>query len=101
MPQKFTEKVGFHMCEVNFRAVIAGVLLFTMITGLRPVQAQTKRYPVIVTPGTPSIWSMEQAHYLLNRLRANNDSIRTKAPTEHDLDPNGVSALRLEALQTT
>jgi hypothetical protein len=44
---------------------------------------------------------MEQAHYLLNRLRANNDSIRTKAPSPEDLDPNSVNALRMQAVQTT
>src|SRR6266852_221891 len=59
------------------------------------------KYPVIVRPGIPSIWSMEQAHYLLNRLRANNDSIQTKVPTPDDLDPNAVGGLRLEAVQST
>lgn len=44
---------------------------------------------------------MEQAHYLLNRLRANNDGIQTKAPTQDDLNPNAVNAVRLQALQTT
>ncbi len=64
----------------------------------RPVP---QKYPVVVTPGTPSIWSMEQAHYLLNRLRATNDGIQTKTPSADDLDPNAMNGLSLEALQTT
>ncbi|HYL74809.1 MAG TPA: hypothetical protein VEU96_11430 [Bryobacteraceae bacterium] len=69
-------------------------------TGHDPAKPDPK-YPVIVRPGIPSIWSMEQAHYLLNRLRANNDSIQTKVPTPDDLDPNAVGGLRLEAVQST
>ena len=46
------------------------------------------------------IWSMEQAHYLLNRLRANNDGMRTRQLTAEELDPNATNGLRLESLQT-
>lgn len=44
---------------------------------------------------------MEQAHYLLNRIRAGNDAIRTKTPGDGDLDPNAINGLRLDASQTT
>ena len=64
-----------------------------------PPSTAQPRYPVVVTPGTPSIWSMEQAHYLLGRLRADNDGLRTKRPSIDDLDPNQINALRLEAIQ--
>ena len=62
---------------------------------------EQSRYKVTVTPGTPSIWSMEQAHYLLNRLRANNDAITTKVPSAEDLDANAVNGIRLNAKQTS
>ncbi len=82
------------------------VVLIVSLLPHPPAAAQDRddrqpRYPVIVTPGTPSIWSMEQAHYLLNRLRANNDTIQTKAPSPDDLDPNAIGGIRLDALQTT
>jgi len=44
---------------------------------------------------------MEQAHYLLNRLRATNDGIHTKTPDQDELNPNAVNGISLEALQTT
>jgi hypothetical protein len=55
---------------------------------------------VSVVPGTPNVWSMEQAHYLLNRLRANKDGLQTKKPSEEELNPNAINGLRLDALQS-
>src|ERR1700689_4411382 len=76
--------------------------LFLLGSGLLPAQEgrEPKNYPVIVMPGTPSIWSMEQAHYLLNRLRANNDALKTGTPGPDALDPNATNGIRLDALQT-
>ena len=84
-----------------------GILIAVSLLAGGPLNAEDpsrpvpQKYPVVVTPGTPSIWSIEQAHYLLNRLRATNDGIQTKTPSADDLDPNAVNGIRLEALQTT
>jgi hypothetical protein len=61
------------------------------------VQAQDK---VVVTVGQPNVWSLEQAHYLLARIRERNLGISNPALTEADLDPNAINGTHLEALRT-
>ncbi|MDQ2900342.1 MAG: hypothetical protein M3Y07_11160, partial [Acidobacteriota bacterium] len=69
------------------------------LLSIHPATGQND-HKIVVTPGTPSVWSLEQAHYLLNRVRANNDGVRTKTPGDGDLDPNAIHGLRLDALQS-
>ena len=76
------------------------LLALSLIFPQTEVLVAQERYPVVVMPGTPSIWSMEQAHYLLGRLRLNNDALRTKSPNGDDLDPNLTNGLRLDALRS-
>jgi len=52
---------------------------------------------VLVTVGQPSIWSLEQAHYLLARIRERNLGLRNKSLDESDLDPNSINATRIDA----
>ena len=54
--------------------------------------------PVIVTVGQPNIWSLEQAHYLLARMRRQSLDLESKTPGEQELDPNSVNISRLESL---
>lgn len=53
--------------------------------------------PVCVEMGVPSIWSLQQAHYLLERNRALNRSLRAKPLGE--LDPNAANSARAEILK--
>lgn len=56
--------------------------------------------PVIISFGQPNIWSLEQAHYLLARLRAQGMGLQSKAFGAEDLDPNAVNGTRLQLLKT-
>jgi hypothetical protein len=71
-----------------------------MVTGSVPtVQAQNGK-PIIISFGQPNIWSLEQAHYLLARLRARSLDLQSKDLAAGDLDPNEVTGARLESLKT-
>jgi len=80
--------------------LIRSFLIFSLSWPQGRLLTAQQTYPVVVTPGTPSIWSMEQAHYLLGRLRANNDRLLTEPPSPQDLNPNATHGLRLDALRT-
>jgi hypothetical protein len=54
--------------------------------------------PVCVEMGTPSVWSLQQAHYLLERNRMLNRTLRAKPLGE--LDANGVNSERMDIRQT-
>src|SRR5882724_6834502 len=53
---------------------------------------------VIVTLGKPNIWTMEQAHYLLEKNRAHDLGIA--ATDVGPLDANEIVGYRLEALKS-
>lgn len=55
---------------------------------------QNCRGPVCVEMGAPSLWTLDQAHYLLERNRFVNRTLRVKALGE--LDPNGINRSRLD-----
>jgi hypothetical protein len=59
------------------------------------------RRPIIITAGKPNVWSLEQAHYLLARMRSESLSLQSKTPTDDDLNPNAVSGSRLNSLKTS
>jgi hypothetical protein len=50
--------------------------------------------------GEPNVWSLEQAHYLLARLRAADEGLQNAPPTPADLDPNQIQATRLQLMQS-
>jgi hypothetical protein len=56
--------------------------------------------PIRVEVGEPSVWSLEQAHYLLNRMHDVSDSLKAKFPEPDSLDPNAVNGSRIEILRT-
>ncbi|MBC7933254.1 MAG: hypothetical protein H7Z38_22040, partial [Rubrivivax sp.] len=63
-----------------------------------PTAAQErKRKPVIVSFGQPSIWSLEQAHYLLARMHQENLELRASSLAA--LDPNETHATRIQILK--
>lgn len=73
--------------------VTAGILLM-----LAMGNAGTKDKAVRISLGEPSIWSLEQAHYLLESARRRNFSLRGVAPDK--LDPNSINGARFDFLQT-
>jgi hypothetical protein len=56
-----------------------------------------RRKPVVVSFGEPNIWSLEQAHYLLARMREENLDLR--AASLAALDPNETNATRINILK--
>ena len=73
------------------------LVVILLLSGLRfPVYAQR---PIIITIGQPNIWSLEQAHYLLSRMRAENLQLSNRRPTQDDLDPNAANGIRIQTLK--
>lgn len=62
-----------------------------------PTEAQDKGQPVNISFGQPNIWSLEQAHYLLARLRRQSLDLKSTALT--DLNPNEAEGTRLRSLR--
>ena len=58
------------------------------------------RRPIIISFGQPNIWSLEQAHYLLARMRDQSLDLKTRMPDTSDLDPNESNGTRLRSLRT-
>lgn len=65
-----------------------------LLVGVGLGWAQNCRGPVCVEMGAPSLWTLDQAHYLLERNRFVNRTLRVKALGE--LDPNGINRSRLD-----
>ena len=78
--------------------LISSLLIFSLLlTGFaRPAYSQSR--PIVITFGQPNIWSLEQAHYLLNRMHRENLDLQT-APLG-TLDPNATNASRIDILKT-
>jgi hypothetical protein len=66
---------------------------------LAQASQQPQRQPVIISFGQPNIWSLEQAHYLLARMRSQGLGLQSKPFAAGDLDPNDVNGIRLEMLK--
>lgn len=82
------------------RAVALLMTLALTWTPAAPLAAGSGGKPVTVTLGEPSVWSLEQAHYLLERMHAVNHSLNSKVPDTDTLDPNAVNGSRIEVLRT-
>ncbi len=77
--------------------LIAALVANFFLLGASPVQAQ-KRKPIIITSDQPNIWTLEQAHYLLEQRHRRNLDLKTKHL--EDLDPNEITGLRIDVLKT-
>ncbi|HSR67469.1 MAG TPA: hypothetical protein VLU25_05965 [Acidobacteriota bacterium] len=53
--------------------------------------------PIRVELGRPNIWSLEQAHYLLSRMHAENLDLQSQSPSP--LDPNAINGTRIDILR--
>jgi flagellar motility protein MotE (MotC chaperone) len=55
---------------------------------------------VIIHIGTPAVWSLGQAHYLLAKMQRNNLRLETNMPGKDVLDPNAINATKIQILRT-
>lgn len=69
---------------------------------LRVVVAENKdnKDKVIIHIGTPAVWSLGQAHYLLAKMQRKNLSLETNMPNKEALDPNAINATKIQILRT-
>ena len=79
---------------------VSALLSFALVAGgmVAPGLAQERR-PINIRFGQPNIWSLEQAHYLLARMRTRNLGIQGRDLADSDLDPNDVVGARLRQLR--
>lgn len=88
------------MISTRRRSYQSGLLIVAFLSQLILVPKTVEAQQIKVTVGQPSIWSLEQAHYLLAQIRERNMGIRNPILSEADLDPNATNATRLDALRT-
>lgn len=94
--------------QKTLRARLSLLLAVTLVVGgqTSPLLAQNRvtakgqKEPVVINFGQPNIWSLEQAHYLLARLRDRSLDLKTRTPDDEDLDPNAANGKRLRSLKT-
>jgi hypothetical protein len=55
---------------------------------------------VIIHVGTPAVWSLGQAHYLLAKMQRNNLELETNKPDKNALDPNAINATKIQILKS-
>ena len=79
------------------RLISPSLTLLLFLNGLTlSVQAQKGR-PVIINADQPNVWTLEQAHYLLEQMHRRN--LDLKAKSLEDLDPNAINGLRFDVLR--
>ena len=76
------------------------LLTFCLILHVLPLPVQAQGQPIVFSFGRPSIWSLEQAHYLLARMHAENLGLVSKWPDDDVLDPNATNASRINLLKS-
>src|SRR5262249_24220169 len=61
-------------------------------------QSVQRNNPIIVKAEQPNVWTLEQAHYLLEQMHRRNLDLKAKRLDE--LDPNEINGLHFEVLKT-
>lgn len=85
----------------GFRQWHGALLSLILLMSGQPLAVQAQhRKPLTISFGQPNIWSLEQAHYLLARMRFQSLDLQARRLTEDDLDPNATNATRVEILRT-
>jgi hypothetical protein len=64
---------------LNIREIQSLFLSAALFAQMFLVPTAVHADPLSVEPGTPNIWSLEQAHYLLARIRERNLGLRIEA----------------------
>ncbi|MFN2598957.1 MAG: hypothetical protein ABR563_17435, partial [Pyrinomonadaceae bacterium] len=81
------------------KALIQALVLNSLlgfVSSRAPVYAQSR--PIVVTADQPNVWTLEQAHYLLQQMHHRNLDLKAKSLT--DLDANEIAGVRLDVLKT-
>jgi len=87
---------------VTSRRLIAVLLCVTIILSISILPTQAHDGPrIVIKIGQPGVWSLGQAHYLLEKMHRRNRNLTSKFPTDDDLDPNRISATRIDALRSS
>lgn len=87
---------------VTSRRLIAALLCVTFILSISTLRTHADDGPrIVIKIGQPAVWSLGQAHYLLEKMHRRNRNLASKFPTEDDLDPNRISATRIDALRSS
>ena len=84
------------------RSVLTAISILLLVHPVAVLQAPPrigKKGPIEIRAGRPNIWSLEQAHYLLSRMHAENDTLKTKALEGGDLDRNALHGTRVDILR--
>src|ERR1043166_419305 len=90
------------MTIVTARRSVAALLCVACLLSVFTLPTQADDGPKIVSEiGQPSIWSLGQAHYLLEKMHRRNRSLASRFPSEDDLDPNRSRATRIDALRSS
>ncbi len=78
------------------------LLCATLLLPTFTMQVQAGDGPrIVIEIGQPGVWSLGQAHYLLEKMHRRNRKLASKFPSEDDLDPNRISATRIDALRSS
>lgn len=81
---------------------LAALLCASLLLSILSLPVQADDGPrIVIEIGQPGVWSLGQAHYLLEKMHRRNRKLSSKFPTEDDLDPNRISATRIDALRTS
>src|SRR5436309_15834566 len=83
--------------KVPHQLICLSLMLLFFLNGFPlSVQAQKGR-PIIINADQPNVWTLEQAHYLLEQMHRRN--LDLKAKSLEDLDPNRINGLRFDVLR--
>jgi hypothetical protein len=81
--------------------LLAVVLSLPLVsTGVKAGDNKGNKDRVIIHIGTPAVWSLGQAHYLLAKMQRNNLELETNRPDKNALDPNAINATKIQILRT-
>lgn len=90
----FTANERRHRIGTCMTAAAVAAILLAAPSAAKPED------PITVTIGEPSLWTLEQAHYLLARMHATNQKLETRFPTSEELDPNRIHGSQFELLRS-
>src|SRR5687768_7082536 len=62
-----------------------------------PTEVMAQDKAIVVNADQPNVWTLEQAHYLLDQMEHRNLDLKEKRP--EDLGPNEINGLGFEVLQ--
>lgn len=80
---------------------LLSAILSNIFLGLNlslPLKIRGQNRPVIITADQPNVWTLEQAHYLIQQLHRRNLDLRAK--NLDNLDANAINGVNIDILRT-